>query len=40
MSIISGEIMKITDQREMQKRQKKHMQRQKGACGTEAMVKR
>ena len=40
MLIISVEIMKTTDEREMQKkRKKKNKQRQKGARGTEAIVK-
>ena len=38
MPIISIEIMKTIDQREMQKT-KKHKQRQKGARGTEAITK-
>ena len=38
MSIISIEIMKTTDEREMQKTTKEK-QRQKGARGTEAIVK-
>ena len=40
MPIISVEIMKTIEEREMQKQQKKNKQRQKGARGTEAMVKR
>ena len=39
MPIISVEIMKTIDEREMQKQQKKSKQRQKGARGTEAIVK-
>ena len=39
MPIISVEIMKTIDEREMQKKQKKNKQRQKGARGTEAIVK-
>ena len=45
MPIISVEIMKTIDEREMQKnskrrkQQKKKKQRQKGARGTEAIVK-
>ena len=40
MPIISIEIMKIIDERELQKKQqKKNKQRQKGARGTEAIVK-
>ena len=31
--------MKIIDEREMKKQQKKNKQRQKGAMGTEAIVK-
>ena len=39
MLIISIEIMKTIDEREMQKkRKKKNKQRQKGARGTEAIV--
>ena len=38
MSIISVEIMKIIDEREMQKTTKKNKQRQKGARETEATV--
>ena len=38
MPIISVEIRKATDQREMQKATKEN-QRQKGARGTEAVVK-
>ena len=41
MPIISVEIMRTTDEREMQKKkQKKNKQRQKGARGTEAIMKR
>ena len=40
MLIISVEIMKIVDEREMQKKQqKKNKQKQKVARGTEAIVK-
>ena len=39
MSIISVEIMKTIDGKEMQKQQKKNKQRQKGARETEAIVK-
>ena len=39
MPIISVEIMKAIDEREMQKKQKKKKQRQKGARGTEATAK-
>ena len=39
MPIISVEIMKTTDEREMQKRTNKNKQRQKGPRGTEAIVK-
>ena len=39
MSIISVEIMKTIDEREMQKQQKKNKQRQKEARRTEAIVK-
>ena len=41
MQIISAEIMKTIDQRELQKNsnKKKNKQRQKGARGTEAIVK-
>ena len=41
MPIISVEIMKTIDERELQKKQqqKKNKQRQKGARGTEAIVK-
>ena len=39
MQIISVEIMKTIDEREMQKQQKKNKQRQKGARGTKAIVK-
>ena len=39
MPIISVEIMKTIEEREMQKQQKKNKQRQKGARGTEAIVK-
>ena len=41
MPIISVEIMKIIDERELQKKQKqkKNKQRQKGARGTEAIMK-
>ena len=40
MLIISAEIMKTIDEREMQKtKQNKTKQRQKGARGTEATVK-
>ena len=40
MPIISIEIIKTTDEREMQKTtQEKKKQRQKGARGTEAIVK-
>ena len=39
MAIISVEITKTIDEREMQKKQKnKNKQRQKGARGTEAIV--
>ena len=38
MPIVSVEIMKIIDEREMQKTPKEK-QRQKGASGTEAIVK-
>ena len=41
MPIISVEIMKTTDEKELQKKkQEKIKQRQKGARETEAMVKR
>ena len=40
MPIISAEIMKTIDEREMQKQQKQNRQRQKGARETEAIVKR
>ena len=40
MQIISVEIMKTIDEREMQKQQKKNKQRQKRARGTEAILKR
>ena len=40
MPIISVEIMKTIDEREMQKQQKKNKQRQKRARGTEAILKR
>ena len=39
MLIISVEIMKTINEREMQKKQKKNKQRQKGVRGTEAIVK-
>ena len=39
MAIISVEIMKTIDEREMQKTKRKNKQRQKGARGTEAIVK-
>ena len=40
MPIISVEIMKTIDKRELQKKQQKNIkQRQKGARGTEAIVK-
>ena len=40
MPIISVEIMKTIDERELQKKtQKKNKQRQKGTRGTEAIVK-
>ena len=43
MPIISAEIMKTIDQRELQKnsnqKKKKKKQRQKGARGTEAIMK-
>ena len=39
MPIISVEILKAIDEREMPKKQKKNRQRQKGARGTEAIVK-
>ena len=39
MPIISVEIMKSIDEREMQKQQKKSKQRQEGARGTEAIAK-
>ena len=39
MLIITVEIMKTIDEREMQKKQKKNKQRQKGARRTEAIVK-
>ena len=39
MPIISVEIMKTTDEREMQKITKEKQQRQKGARETEAIVK-
>ena len=41
MPVISVEIMKTIDEKEMQKKrkQKKNKQRQKGARGTEAIVK-
>ena len=40
MLIISVEMMKTIDERELQKKQKKNRQRQKGTRGTEPMVKR
>ena len=40
MPIISVDIMKTIDEREMQKQPKKNKQRQKRARGTEAIVKR
>ena len=40
MPVISAEIMKTIDEREMQKQQKQNRQRQKGARETEAIVKR
>ena len=40
MPIISVEIMKTIDKREMQKQQKKNKQRQNRARGTEAILKR
>ena len=40
MPIISVEILKTTDEREMQKKQTKNKQRQKGARGAEAIVQR
>ena len=40
MPIISVEIMKTIDEREMQKQQKKNKQRQKRARGIEAILKR
>ena len=39
MSIISAEIMKIIDEREIQNQTKKNKQRQKRTRGTEATVK-
>ena len=39
MPIISVEIRKIIDEREMQKQQNKNKERQKGARGREAIVK-
>ena len=39
MPVISVEIMKRIDEREMQKTNKKKKQSQKGARGTEAMTK-
>ena len=39
MQRISIEIMKTIDQREMQKATKENKQKQKGARGTEAIVK-
>ena len=39
MPIISVEIMKTIDEREIKKQQKKNKQRQKGATGTEATAK-
>ena len=39
MQRISIEIMKTIDQREMQKTTKENKQKQKGARGTEAIVK-
>ena len=39
MLIISVEILKTIDKREMQNQQQKNKQRQKGARGTEAMAK-
>ena len=39
MPIISAEIMKTIDEREMQKTTKQNKQRHKGARGTEAIVK-
>ena len=40
MPMISVKIMKTIDEREMPKKQKKNKQAQKGARGTEAIVKR
>ena len=40
MLIISIEIMKTIDEREVKKQQKKNKQRQKGVRGTEAIGKR
>ena len=39
MLIITVEIMKTIDEREMQKNNKRKTQRQKGAMGTKAIVK-
>ena len=39
MLIISVEIMKTIDERELQKTTKENKQRQKGTRGTEAIVK-
>ena len=39
MPIISVEIMKTIDEKEMQKQQRKNKQTQKGERGTEAIVK-
>ena len=39
MLIISVEILKTIDKREMQNQQQKNKQRQKGARGIEAMAK-
>ena len=39
MPIISVEIMKTIDERELQKTTKENTQRQKGTRGTEAIVK-
>ena len=39
MAIISTEIMKTIDQREMQKTTKEEQEREKGARGTEAIAK-
>ena len=40
MPIISAEIIKTIDEREMQKQKKQNKQRQKGTRKTEAIVKR